>query len=313
MYVKIVLTILSGSVFLVSGFDFLYASVQTGYRGVKSSWGKVDSNLIDTGFSWVLSMPFATRVDIVETRPQKDYLTKVECGTNDGLKLLFETVEIGNQLPPDHVISTISRFGTKYDEHLVKDLVRHQLNVICSKKSAHQIAIEEFEQLDDLMKEFIQSENDRQESGVLISFVRFSKPVMPKEIEANYLALAEERTMKKVVMERQARFEAEKESEMIIAQKNNAINIQTADNQNEIIIMGARAEQAKQIINNEIIISTANANAERVMKEAEALSKMYAIPGYTDVLKTGSLSNNQKIYYGDKIPQYIGYPQSSNS
>lgn len=126
----------------------------------------------------------------------------MECGTNNGLKLIFETIEVGNQLNFSSVINTVSRFGLNYDKHLVTDLVRHQINVICSKKSAHQIAIEEFDTLDDLMKEFIQYENDRQTSGLVINFVRLSKPKLPPSIEKNYLALAEELTMKKVLEEK---------------------------------------------------------------------------------------------------------------
>jgi len=106
---------------------------------------------------------------------------------------------------------------------LVTDLVTHQINVICSKKSAHQIAIEVFDTLDDLMKEFIQSENDRKNSGLMINFVRLTKPRLPPSIEKNYLALAEERTMKKVLEEKKERIRTEKESELIVAEKNNEI------------------------------------------------------------------------------------------
>ena len=256
----------------------------------------------------VINIPFTTQIHIIETKPQKDYLRNVDCGTNDGLKLIFDTVEVGNQLLQEHAISTVSRFGVKYDDHLVLDLVRHQLNVICSKKSAHQIAIEEFDQLDDLMKEFIQSENDRQESGVKVSFVRLSKPKMPKEIEDNYLALAEERTKMKVEKEHQERVMVEKETERKVASQNNAIKIEQTENNGKVLILEAQAEQKRQTINNEITIANAKAHTQKTIEEAKGFNALYSIPGYVDILKAQALADNQKVYYGEKIPQtFIGY------
>lgn len=303
MFLK--LTLFLFGIVVVNGF---WISIPTGYVGVKTVWGKVDPIPLPPGFNWLINIPFTTQVHIIETKPQKDYLRNVDCGTNDGLKLIFDTVEVGNQLPHEHAINTVSRFGVKYDDHLVLDLVRHQLNVICSKKSAHQIAIEEFDQLDDLMKEFIQSENDRQESGVQVSFVRLSKPKMPKEIEDNYLALAEERTKMKVEKEHQERVMVEKETERKVASQNNAIKIEQTENNGKVLILEAQAEQKRQTINNEITIANAQAHAQKTIEEAKGFNALYSIPGYVDVLKAQALADNQKVYYGEKIPQtFIGY------
>jgi hypothetical protein len=40
-------------------------------------------------------------------------------------------------------------------------------------------------------------------------------------------------------------------------------------------------------------------------KEAEATEAMYKIQGYKEVLIAQSLHNNEKIYYGEKIPQIM--------
>jgi hypothetical protein len=161
------------------------------------------------------------------------------------------------------------------------------------------------------MKEFIQSENIRQDSGIMISFVRFTKPLLPNEIETNYLALAEERTMKKVVIERQARLTSEKESEIIMAQKDNDIKRQNAANENNIRIMNAKSEQEQELINNQIIINRAKAEKEKIELEAKGLAEMFKIPGYQEFMVANSTSQNLKIYYGEKLPQYVGYLSSS--
>jgi hypothetical protein len=40
-------------------------------------------------------------------------------------------------------------------------------------------------------------------------------------------------------------------------------------------------------------------------KEAEATEAMYKIHGYKEVLIAQALHNNEKIYYGEKIPQIM--------
>lgn len=282
----------------------VYVTIETGFVGVEYRFNKILDHTLDPGLQFY--NPVTSRIEFVETRPQKDSVTNVECGTKDGIKLMFDLVEVGNMLSKDFVIPTISRFGQFYDRHLVTDLVRHQVNVMCSKKTAHQIAIEEFDTLDDETKDFIQSENDRQNSGLQISFVRYSKPKLPPSIEQNYLALAEERTMKKVLVERHERIQVEKNNEKLVALADNQIKSQNADGQNAIMILNIRAKQEEQSIQNTMIIEAARANAEKIILEANALQSMYGIPGYVDVKKAEAIAPNQKIYYGDKLPAY--YP-----
>lgn len=287
-----------------------YVTIETGFVGVEYAWNKIMNKILEPGLQFY--NPITSKISIVEIRPQKDSVNNAECGTNDGLKLIFESIEVGNTLSSSFVLNTTSRFGLNYDKHLVTDLVRHQINVICSKKSAHQIAIEEFDTLDDLMKEFIQSENNRQESGLLINFVRLTKPKLPPSIEKNYLALAEERTMKKVLEEKKERIRTEKESELIVAEKDNEIRIRNSEKTNEIMILTMKAKQEEQQIQNMMIVEAAKANAEKIIMEANALQSMYSIPGFADVEKTKAISQNQKIYYGEKLPMNFPLLSTNN-
>jgi len=291
---------------VIHGF---YVTIETGFVGVEYVWNKISDKILEPGLQFY--NPITSKISIVEIRPQKDSVNNAECGTNDGLKLIFASIEVGNTLSSTYVLNTTSRFGLNYDRHLVTDLVRHEINVICSKKSAHQIAIEEFDSLDDLMKKFIQSENNRQESGLLINFVRLTKPKLPPSIEKNYLALAEERTMKKVLEEKKERIRTEKESELIVAEKDNEIRITNSEKTNEIMILNMRAKQEEQKIHNAMIVEAARANAEKIIMEATALQSMYIIPGYVDIEKAKAISPNQKIYYGEKLP--VNFPLLNNN
>jgi len=282
----------------IVGVQSFWVTVPTGFVGVPVVFGKVVAPLLMPGLSYY--NPISTRIEVVEVRPQSDAVQDIECITIEGLKLSIERIEIGNMLATESVISTVEKFGPFYDRFLVLDLVRHQMNVICSQKSFHQLAISEFEQLDDELRGFIQAENDRQKTGLQVLFVRLTKPKMPPSIEKNYLSLVEEKTLTQVIAEKKVRVTAEKESEMIVAAKDN-----------EMMIQKMRAQQQEQVIKNEMVVAEAKAQAQRVSLEAEAMSAMYKIPRYAEVKIAEFMSNNQKIYFGDKIPKYI--VTSSNS
>ena len=292
-----------------------FHTIQTGEVGVVVRFGAVQNNiLLHPGLSVV--NPLTSVVNIVQTAAQTDKLTKIQCLTSEGTELVFDGIEVGNQLFPEHVINMIERFTVNYDDYLVKSLVRHQVNVICANKTTNQLAITDFDLLDDLLKDFIQSENDRQNTGLKIMFVRLTKPKMPESIEKNYLALAEEKTRKAVVYETRERQLAEKKSEMDLAQKDNEIKAEKARSENAIreeeakaknrmMILNMEAKKAEQSLQDEMTVATANAQSKKTKLEAEGLSALFSIPGYIQTKVAESMSSNQKIYYGDKVPTYM--------
>ena len=69
-------------------------------------------------------------------------------------------------------------------------------------------------------------------------------------------------------------------------------------------VLSMKAKQEEQIIQNEMIVAAAKANAEKTRLEAEGIRSMYEIPGYSEVKIAEAISQNQKIYYGDKLPSF---------
>lgn len=266
----------------------LWTQIPTGFVGVTIVFGKVTPPLMYAGLNFY--NPLTTSVILVEIRPQTDAVIKVDCVTNEGIPLVFEKIEIGNKLDENFVLDTISRFGNDYDHYLVTDLVRHEVNVLCSQKGTNQLAVTEFDQLDDHIKGFLQSENDRQKSGLEISFVRLTKPKMPHSIELNYLALAEEKTKTAVVLEERKKQEAQQESERIASEKVAEIEQQKA-----------MAEQKRQKIVDETQLSTAEANFKKKKLDAAGVAAFYDIPKYAEVELAGRLS-------AGKANLYVGMP-----
>jgi hypothetical protein len=286
----------------VNGFG--WENIETGYVGVRYVWNEIKPPLLEPG--WNSYNKISSTIVKIETRPQTDEVLDVPCGTNDGVQVTIRRIEIGNQLDQKYVLKVVSEYGPNYDKYLVTDLIKAQITIICSKMSAQQVAIDSFDIVDDMLLKFIQEENDKKNTGLKIQFVRLTRPELPKSLNDNYLALAQEKTLKKVLEEKKLRIKTEKESEMIIAEKDNEIMFKKNENSNKMIVQNMLAKQEEQRINNQIIIETAKANAEKIILEAKALSAMYGIPGYKEVEQAKAISGNQKIFYGEKLP--VNYP-----
>ena len=176
---------------------------------------------------------------------------------------------------------------------------------MCSTMTYQELAIDKFNDLDDLLKDFIQNENDKQKTGLHINFVRLTKPLLPDSINSRYLALAEEKIQKKVVEEKSHRLQTEKDTEILLAKKENDLRLENSEKANDIMVKNMKSKQEEQNISNQMLIQLAEANAQKQKLEAESLKEMFAIPGYSEVKIAEFTSMNQKIYYGEKIPNFM--------
>jgi regulator of protease activity HflC (stomatin/prohibitin superfamily) len=290
------------ALFNIRTVESIFMFVPTGFVGVQYIWQRLDTKTGLLGPGIHFYNPISTTIQLVETRPQTDIVTGISCGTSDGVPIKIEKVEIGNQLAVDSVLDTIAKYGQDYDKYLVHNFVLHKITERCSQTSAHKFVIEEFNLIDDNLRDDIQKENDVLQTGVSVRFVRLTKPKFPPEMDKHYMDLANEKTYKKVLEQKKETERIKKEAEMLVAQKDAEIKLQGVENTNKVMMSQIKAKQDEQRINNEIIIESAKANAQKIILEAEALQSMYKIPGYTDVEQAKAISQNQKIYYGDKLP-----------
>lgn len=291
----------------ISAVVGICTSIPSGYVGVYKTWQRynIEAGVIHP--SLVCYNPTWTSVVHVETRPQTDVVINVKCGSSDGVILEIDKIEVGNQLASTSVIETITRYGENYDKFLVMDSIVHKLTEHCSKLTAQALVIDQFDKIDDVLREALQAVQDEYSSGITIRFVRLTKPRFPPEMQKHFMDLANEKTHKKVLEQKMESERVKKATEMLMAQKDNEVKMAAVEHQNKVIIAQVQARQQEQKINNAIIIEAAKANAEKIMLEAQALRAMYDIPGYPEVEAAKALSLNQKIYYGDKLPTH-GYP-----
>ena len=278
--------------------------VPTGHIGLWTKWGAViepDQQLLDPGLHCY--NPMAWSLTIIETRPQTDTLpNSLECRSNDGIILMIDKVDIGNQLPKNYALKTIMNYGEGYDRFLVLDEVKPNVADFCSRHTAQEIVIDKFELFDDFVKNRIQEKNDALSTGVQISFVRITTPRFPADMQKHFQDLANEKTRKKVLEQQQESEKIRKATEQMVARKDNDIKMEVVRHENDVLLARIQARQEEQKINNHIIVETAKANAEKLTLEAQALQAMHNVRGYVELKQVEALAQNTKVYWGEKLP-----------
>eukprot|EP01012_Entosiphon_sulcatum_P048366 TRINITY_DN66840_c0_g1_i1.p1 TRINITY_DN66840_c0_g1~~TRINITY_DN66840_c0_g1_i1.p1 ORF type:complete len:333 (-),score=64.85 TRINITY_DN66840_c0_g1_i1:30-1028(-) len=302
-------------VYLLGATLVSFHMVKEGNVGIYYRFGRLVNTATDPGIH--ATVPLITRASQVYTRPQTDIVTQVDCATSDGLHLIFDKIDVGNTLPHENVLHTIQKYGEDYDVYLVKDKIRHQVAVICSTLGAHEIFITRFDEVDDQLFEFLKRENERLQSGLTIDFVRLTKPILPRSVAENYEAIATEKTKLKVEMERQSRLKKEAETTKEVALAGAEAKRRVAETENQMHLEKQQAQEELAEIENRIKLAKAKTEAEitriRLEEEARAMRDLLAIPGYLELKIAEYLSANEKIYFGNSIPDAVLLPHISRA
>jgi len=301
------LTLIIMATFSLESNAMPYDVVPEGFRGIYYRFG---GNLLDAittpgvylKFPWPITM-----ASEIQVTPQTDVIRNVKCGAGDGTLMTFESVDVGNHLNPDYVYKTVKRFGENYDSYLIKDKIRHQINVICSSMTSQEIYIEKFDQLDDQLKEFLQAENNDLDTGVTVDFVRLSKPTLPEALQKNYDKIANEKTALKALMEEKKRLAQENENKIMVAKAEGEAERIKAEKKNQILVEQKKAAEEVAQIENRIHTEKEKAKADAVhyskSKEADGNSKLLT-KEYVQLESSKALANNAKHYFGE-IPKTL--------
>jgi len=281
-----------------------FISIPSGYYGVYSYLKEIQDEPIKSATFYNCLMSTITLVKYI---PDSDYRENILLLSSEGIEMRATRVEISNSIDPAYIIPISKKYGpTEYDTKLVVEPMAQYLREMAANRTVDEFQIIDFHKLDDDLKKHIQLLNN--ETGITIHYVRISSIEVPKEIKEKRLKLAEEKNNKILAEEELKKTRILKEKEMYIAQQDQAIKMENAIKSNEIMLKNMEAERLKKTIENRMLIETAQANAEKIKLEAEALMSMYTIPGYTDVEKMKAISGNTKIYWGNELPDvmYMG-------
>ena len=260
-------------------------------------------------------MTFSSTVNI---SPQTDKINDIVCYANDGTPMPFPNIAVGNHLRQDYVFRTVNKFGEDYDGYLVIDKVRAQVQVICGNMTSDEIFNTKFDTIDDQLKQFLIEENEKElESGVVIDFVRMSKPTLPKELQDKYKEIAKEKLnlqianaeattleqvyendkYKAVALAEKQRAVSFKENEKKIESKKHDQKLQALED--ELLLKMKTQEKFRETISREIKfenkLKEAEANYEFIKKQADG-NKLLLTPEYIELKKNEAYYNNAKHY-----------------
>ena len=299
---KEILIIIIGLV-LLNVCKACFVTIPSGHLGIYSFLGQIQNDTIKHATFYNC---FLGRIDVVKFTPDWDRRSKINLISSEGIEMVVSDVEISNSINPNFLVQVSKEYtSTQYDQKLFVDPMAQYLREMAAARTVDQFQITDFDQLDDILKNHIQKLNDDLGTGITIHYVRISGIEVPKEIKEKRLKLAEEKNNKILAEEELKRTRILKEKEMYVAQQDQAIKIETAMKTNEIMVMNMEAEKKKKTIENAMLVETAQANAQKIRLEAEALMSMYTIPGYTEVEKMKAISGNTKIYWGNDLPDVM--------
>lgn len=179
------------------------------------------------------------------------------------------------------------------------------MNQHCSCHSLHEILVEDFEDIDENLKRSLQNDLSEIAPGLKILAVRVTKPTIPKDIEDSYIAMEIERTKLLVAEKRQKVVEKDAETERIKAVIEAEKHAQVSKILQEQKMMEMEAQQKINMI--ELKIETERlqcmAEAELYANERKAQANVLLFTReYLELKKFEAIGKNNKIYYGEKIP-----------
>merc|ERR1719245_2818193 len=219
--------------------------------------------------------------------------------------IYFDRIEVVNLLEPDNVHDIVKRYSADYDKPLIFDKVHHELNQFCSAHNLQEVYIDLFDQIDENLKNAIQSDLKEMATGLKVHSVRVTKPKIPESIRKNYELMEAEKTKLLIATQRQKVVEKEAETErkkaIISAEKEAKI----AEIKNQQQIDARLAEKEIQRIEDEIVTSRQKSTADAEFYAAQKLAEGNALkltPEYLELKKYEYLGSTTKVFFGPDIP-----------
>merc|ERR1719278_2414108 len=264
-----------------------------------------------------MMLPFLTTVRNIQTTLQTDEVKNVPCGTSGGVMIYFDRIEVVNVLQNAAVYEIVKNYTADYDKPLIFDKVHHELNQFCSGHTLQEVYIELFDQIDENLKNALQSDLEEMAPGLKVHSVRVTKPKIPEAIRKNYELMEAEKTKLLISTQRQKVIEkdAETERKKAVIEAEKEASVGKIQYERKILEKESLQKMAK--IEDEMHLakekSRTDAEFYRIKREAEANALLLS-KEYLDLKKFEALSSNRKVYFGPDIPSvYMGNDGASES
>lgn len=296
-------------IFILISLKNSIIQVNSGNVGITYRAGKLQSTLLDPGFG--LKIPYVDTVEQISLSFLTERVNDVPCGSNGGVTLYFDLIEIVHRLRRPAVIETVKNYSVSYAQTLIVDRLHHEINQFCSSSSLQDIYISKFDQIDENLLTQLRKFLLIWAPGVELISLRVTKPQIPEKLMKHYADISN--LQGKLLIRKQQRLTILKKVE-----NDGAVKIQKANKEFDVAKVNVQQkedETRKQVeieaIVDEIHIARQKQKADslkyQIEKEAESnLNKL--TPEYLEYTRIKSFSNNLVIVHGDSVPGYIMNP-----
>lgn len=202
-------------------------TVQEGYVGVVYQFGSLHKETLKPGLHFAI--PLVDKVYQVQTTIQTDYIRNVPCGTSSGVNIMFDKIEVVNQLLEPYVYETIKNYTVDYDKSLIFDKITSEMAQFCCKTSLQEVYIDKFDQIDEFLNATLQKSLDYSAPGLKIVSVRLTKPIVPAKVQENYEKIVEYQT--DII---KAKTQQQKELQHIQTEKEKTLSKMLADQERKL-------------------------------------------------------------------------------
>ncbi|CAO4374167.1 unnamed protein product [Caenorhabditis nigoni] len=278
--------------------------IDEGHVGVYYRGGALLKSVSGPGYH--LHVPLLTTVKSVQVTLQTDEATNVPCGTSGGVMIYFDRIEVVNILSQDSVYAIVKNYTVEYDRPLIFNKVHHEVNQFCSSHTLQEVYIDLFDKIDEEIKNALQSDLLKMAPGLFVQAVRVTKPKIPEAIRLNYEMMEAEKTKLLVAHQTQKVVEklAETERKKAVIEAEKIAQVALI-HQKQMITEKETQKLLNQLeAESNLATEKSKANAEFYKAEKQAASnKMLLTKEYLELQKIQAIAANNKIFYGDSIPQ----------
>ncbi|CAM9857789.1 unnamed protein product [Ectocarpus sp. 4 AP-2014] len=288
-------------------------SVGEGSVGVLRFGGKVLDEIKAPGYHFVL--PFLYKLIEVPVNVRTTEVRQVPCGTSGGVLVHFPLVEIIHRLHPASVVSTLKAYED-YEQAWIVDRVRHDVNLLCARHSLHEVHIDKFDQLDDMLVASLKETASVWVPGLMIVAARVAKPIIPPQLHGDFVRVEEEISKLKVAHQHEQlvvrNAEMERSRQVMAAEKDRDIARMTMARQVEETEADLRIHQIQDEMHVARSKDHADAASYSKLREAEGNERRLS-PAFLEQARQKALYQNLEAYYGNRMPEYVKVNSNSNS
>lgn len=283
-------------------------------------WGHVFNITYKPGIHW---KDPATQCDHLFCEEQVDSVKNVECGTVDGIQLVFPQIDVHNILPIDKAHSVYMRAGKDYDQLWIFKLVQFFVGQQCATRTAEELYLTGFNDLDEGLTNDLTKYQEDKGTGLVILKTKYHKPTARNSnILDEFKKRAEAKAQRKALVVEEDTIKQQNANALKVAQGKNDLEAAAAAAKQRVKTLAMDAEllrkqkfaessrvegqinnlKSLELAENEakIQLTASQARLEATKLEAEGNAKLYN-QDYKDVKRIEALGKLNKVYYGPDV------------